>query len=85
MSDEAYCYLTTRGRVSGEPREIEIWFALEGRTVYLLSGGRDRSNWVRNLQADPSVRVRIATRASPAPHASSSSPVRTRWRGACCT
>jgi deazaflavin-dependent oxidoreductase (nitroreductase family) len=57
---ESYCYLTTTGRVSGQPREIEIWFGLDGATVYLLSGGGDRSNWVRNLQRDPAVTVRIA-------------------------
>src|SRR3981081_2351544 len=60
VAEEAYCYLTTTGRVSGEPREIEIWFGLDGATVYLLSGGGDRSNWVRNLQRDPAVTVRIA-------------------------
>ena len=57
--DEPYCYLTTTGRVSGEPREIEIWFGLEGQTLYLLSGGGDRSNWVRNLKREPRVVVRI--------------------------
>ena len=57
-ADEPYCYLTTTGRVSGEPREIEIWFGLEGQTVYLLSGGGDRSNWVRNLKQEPRVTVR---------------------------
>jgi deazaflavin-dependent oxidoreductase (nitroreductase family) len=56
---EPYCYLTTTGRVSGQPREIEIWFALEGDTVYLLSGGGDRADWVRNLRRDPRVSVRI--------------------------
>jgi deazaflavin-dependent oxidoreductase (nitroreductase family) len=59
LAAEQYCYLTTTGRVSGEPREIEIWFGLEGRTLYMLSGGRDRANWVRNLLADPAVSVRI--------------------------
>ncbi len=29
--------------MSGKPREIEIWFGLAGRTLYMLSGGRDRS------------------------------------------
>jgi hypothetical protein len=24
LADEDYCYLTTTGRVSGEPREIEV-------------------------------------------------------------
>jgi deazaflavin-dependent oxidoreductase (nitroreductase family) len=60
LAHEDYCYLTTTGRVSGEPREIEIWFGLEGQTVYLLSGGGDRSDWVRNLTRDPRVSVRIA-------------------------
>jgi deazaflavin-dependent oxidoreductase (nitroreductase family) len=60
VAQEDYCYLTTTGRVTGEPREIEIWFALDGATVYLLSGGRDRSQWVRNLLRDPAVTVRIA-------------------------
>lgn len=59
VAEENYCYVTTTGRVSGEPREIEIWFGLDGTTVYLLSGGGDRSNWVRNLQRDAAVTVRI--------------------------
>ena len=60
LGDEDYCYLTTLGRVSGEPREIEIWFALAGSVLYMLSGGRDQSNWVRNLMREPAVSVRIA-------------------------
>lgn len=59
LGAEDYCYLTTIGRVSGEPREIEIWFGLSGTTIYILSQGRDRSNWVRNLMRTPEVRVRI--------------------------
>ena len=57
--DLDYCYLTTTGRVSGESREIEIWFGLRGRTLYLISGGGERSDWVRNLMADPAVSVRV--------------------------
>jgi deazaflavin-dependent oxidoreductase (nitroreductase family) len=61
LAAEQFCYLTTTGRRSGQPHTIEIWFALdeEGATAYLLSGGRDRSDWVRNLRQDPSVRLRI--------------------------
>ena len=54
-----FAYLTTSGRITGAPHEIEIWFALEGGTVYLLSGGGDRSDWVRNLMVSPSVSLRI--------------------------
>jgi deazaflavin-dependent oxidoreductase (nitroreductase family) len=61
-----FCYLTTTGRVSGRPHTIEIWFALRDHTLYLLSGGGDRSDWVRNLQASPEVTVRIGRRDAPA-------------------
>ena len=59
---EEYCYLTTTGRVSGRPHEIEIWFSLvpETGTLYMLSGGGDRSDWVKNLRRDPGVMIRIA-------------------------
>lgn len=61
---ESYCYLTTTGRRSGRPHEIEIWFAPVGDTIYLMNGSGDGStaghaDWVRNIAADPSVRVRI--------------------------
>ena len=59
LAGEAYCYLTTAGRVTGQPHEIEIWFGLIGNTCYLLSGGRDRADWVKNLLKTPSVTVRI--------------------------
>ena len=62
LADENYCYLTTIGRVTGEPREIEIWFGLDGATLYMLSGGRDRSDWVKNLMREPRVSVRITDR-----------------------
>jgi deazaflavin-dependent oxidoreductase (nitroreductase family) len=54
-----FCYLTTVGRHSGRPHRIEIWFALRGDTIYLLSGGRDRSDWVRNAEASPDVSIEL--------------------------
>ena len=60
LKDEEYCYLTTTGRVTGWPHEIEIWFGLNDSTLYLLSGGRDRSDWVKNLLKNPAVSVRVA-------------------------
>ena len=56
---EQYCYLTTRGRVTGNPHRIEIWFAIDDRTLYMLSGGGRRSDWVKNLLKSPSVRVEV--------------------------
>ena len=62
---QPFCYLTTTGRVSRRPHTIEIWFALQGPTVYLLSGGGDRSDWVRNLRRRPEVTVRLGRRDAP--------------------
>ncbi|NWG05193.1 MAG: nitroreductase family deazaflavin-dependent oxidoreductase [Chloroflexi bacterium] len=60
LAKEEYCYLTTTGRVSGKPHEIEIWFGLDNHTIYLLSEGREKSDWVKNLVKTPKVKVRIA-------------------------
>jgi len=59
FADTDFCYLTTRGRVSGRDHTIEIWFAFKGHTLYMLSGGRDRSDWIKNLQRTPAVQVKI--------------------------
>jgi deazaflavin-dependent oxidoreductase (nitroreductase family) len=58
-ADDDYCYLTTTGRLSGSPHTIEIWFGLVGETLYMLSGGKGRSDWVRNLRRNPVVDVRL--------------------------
>jgi deazaflavin-dependent oxidoreductase (nitroreductase family) len=64
LAGEAFCYLTTAGRVSGRPHTIEIWFALNARTLYMLSGNgpRHRADWVRNLMKTPAATVRIGER-----------------------
>ncbi len=61
--DAAVLDLTTRGRRTGLPRTIEIWFAARGSTIYLLAGGREAAHWVRNIVADPAVRVVIRGRS----------------------
>ena len=60
--DDDFCYLTTHGRVTGNPHEIEIWFALDTEqptTLFLMAGGGEGSDWVRNLRAEPAVTVRV--------------------------
>lgn len=57
--------LTTVGRATGRPHTIEIWFAHRESTIYLLSGGGERSDWVRNLIHTPEVRVRVGGRDYP--------------------
>jgi deazaflavin-dependent oxidoreductase (nitroreductase family) len=63
LAGERFCYLTTTGRRTGQPHEIEIWFAAVGDTIYMMNGGTRRppgaSDWVRNLLVNPAVSVRI--------------------------
>jgi deazaflavin-dependent oxidoreductase (nitroreductase family) len=60
LKTQDYCYLTTKGRVSGKPHRIEIWFGVDGDSIFLLSGGGEGSDWVKNLKVDSNVQVRIA-------------------------
>lgn len=62
LNAEEYCYLRTTGRVSGKPHEVEIWFAQDGDTIYILAGGGHASDWVKNTKQRPDVLVRIGGR-----------------------
>ncbi len=61
-ADPDLAYLTTTGRVTGSSHRIEIWFAVQGETVYLLAGDRERSDWVRNLMITPDVLLEVGDR-----------------------
>lgn len=58
-TDVENCYLTTVGRRSGNPHEIEIWFGVRGETLYLISGYGPGADWYRNALAEPHVTIRI--------------------------
>ncbi|HEY8807875.1 MAG TPA: nitroreductase family deazaflavin-dependent oxidoreductase [Candidatus Limnocylindria bacterium] len=64
LADEDFCCLTTVGRKSGRPHEIEIWFGIRDGTLYMLSGGGDAADWVKNIKKDRSVRVRINSQSA---------------------
>ncbi len=59
---EQYLYLTTTGRRTGRPHEIEIWFVAHDGCWYLVSELRERADWVQNIQHSPAVTVRIGDR-----------------------
>ena len=63
MADRSFCYLTTTGRRTGRPHTIEIWFGMLDGGLYVLAGGR--GDWLRNLEANPAVTVRIGSRDAP--------------------
>lgn len=60
---EQYLYLTTIGRKTGLPREIEIWFVAFDDKYYVLAEHREQAQWVRNIRANPRVRVRVGEKS----------------------
>jgi deazaflavin-dependent oxidoreductase (nitroreductase family) len=62
LADEDFAYLTTIGRKTGRRHRIEIWFALRGRRIYLLSGGGDSADWVQNIIWNGRVRIQVGSR-----------------------
>jgi deazaflavin-dependent oxidoreductase (nitroreductase family) len=54
-----FLYLTTIGRRTGLPREIEIWFTERAGRFYIIAEHPDRANWFRNIRADSHVHVRV--------------------------
>lgn len=65
MSDR-FCSVTTTGRVTGNPHEIEIWFVRRADSVYILMGSGERADTVRNLRRRPEALVRIGDVTYPA-------------------
>ena len=62
---EPFLYLTTKGRLSGQPREIEIWFAEYRGRYYLIAEHREQANWVRNILKDRQISFRVEGRVGP--------------------
>ncbi|MDR7423553.1 MAG: nitroreductase family deazaflavin-dependent oxidoreductase [Armatimonadota bacterium] len=60
-----FLYLTTTGRRTGRPRQIEIWFVGTGGRYYVLAERGRRAGWVRNILQEPRVTVRIGSREAP--------------------
>ena len=62
VADERVLYLTTTGRKTGAPREIEIWFVLSAGRFYLFAETGEGAGWVKNIRRNPNVMVRIVER-----------------------
>ena len=54
----------TTGRKTGKPRITSIGYLHDEATdtFYLMAGWGGRTDWFRNLQADPRARIRVGTR-----------------------
>jgi deazaflavin-dependent oxidoreductase (nitroreductase family) len=54
--------LETHGRKSGQPRQIPVGKALEGDTLWVVAEHGRKASYVRNIEANPRVRVRVGRR-----------------------
>lgn len=54
--------LETTGRRSGEPRRTPVGNGLDGNTFWIVAEHGRRAGYVRNIEANPRVRVKIGRR-----------------------
>src|SRR5207237_1563799 len=62
VADKQVLYLTTIGRRTGLPREIEIWFVIDHGRFYLFAETGDDAAWVKNIRRNREVGVRVRDR-----------------------
>ena len=55
----SYAILETTGRRSGQPRRTPVGHVLEGDAVWIVSEHGRRAGYVRNLRANPRVRIKL--------------------------
>jgi deazaflavin-dependent oxidoreductase (nitroreductase family) len=60
VADQQVLHLTTIGRATGLPREIEIWFVVCRERFYLFAETGDAAGWVKNIRRNANVAARIA-------------------------
>jgi deazaflavin-dependent oxidoreductase (nitroreductase family) len=54
--------LETRGRRTGKPRQTPVGNGLDGNTFWIVAEHGSKAGWVRNVRADPRVRVFVRGR-----------------------
>jgi hypothetical protein len=57
-ANEKYIYLTTKGRRTGNPHMVELWFAIADGRVYLSHEGKT-TDWMKNILKDNHVEFKI--------------------------
>ena len=57
-----WAVVETSGRRTGQPRQTPVGGRLCGDTFWLVVGDRSRSQYVKNIEANPTVRVRAHRR-----------------------
>ena len=56
---DRFALLETVGRKSGQPRQTPVGYGLEGDVLWIVSEHGRASGYVRNLESNPRVRIRV--------------------------
>src|ERR1051326_2475683 len=59
LAPPTYAILETTGRQSGLPRQTPVGNGLDGNTFWLVAEHGHQAQYVRNIAADPRVRVKV--------------------------
>jgi deazaflavin-dependent oxidoreductase (nitroreductase family) len=59
IAPRAFALLETTGRRTGLPRQTPIGNGCDGDTFWLVAAHGDQADYVRNLQLQPAVRVKV--------------------------
>lgn len=70
--------ITVHGRRTGRKITLPVWFVLDDGTLWLLSVNGTRTQWFRNVQADPTIVIHAGTRRRTVTGAPLSGPGRVR-------
>ncbi|HEV2119679.1 MAG TPA: nitroreductase/quinone reductase family protein [Candidatus Bathyarchaeia archaeon] len=57
LEETPYLNLTTRGRRTGLPRSVELWFAFQDGKLFFLA--HENSHWWKNVARIPRVEVEV--------------------------
>ena len=59
LAPKAFALIETTGRRTGEPRLTPVGNGLDGSVFWIVAEHGDRCDYVKNLIADPKVRVKV--------------------------
>ena len=62
LAPRAFALLETVGRRTGQPRQTPVGNGLAGNTFWLVAVHGSQADYVRNIRAEPAVRVKVAGR-----------------------
>jgi deazaflavin-dependent oxidoreductase (nitroreductase family) len=58
VNSQKFIHLTTKGRKTGQPHRVELWFAVSDGKVFLSHEGKE-TDWMKNIKQNGEVSFEI--------------------------